>query len=391
MRGGQHDVRRRRSGLFSALAAGAIAIGCGGDPGPTTVTPPPSPEPVPTALEIRDLPDGPLAVGATAQLTAQVTFSDGTSGQAHPVWSSAAPQVAEIDSEGLVTARSSGVARITAAIDAVRAEADITVGTDILYAVSGRVLNPNTQPVSGVRIVALDGPSAGAATESREDGAFRLAGLIGETTIAAQKTGYAELTRTVTGPDDSLDFRLGEAELRNSFGEGQWLVGDEIVPGRYFTDPAADCSWQRRSGVALAVGARRAAVSEPDRTLIAEGYHGADVAQEIVDIEPTDGVFRSTAECGVWEITPAQGPPAEVGPGAWLVGEQVTPGTWQATAGESCYWARLSGFGGTPADILEDAFLEQDARITVTIQQSDAGFRSTANCGVWTRLPRLSE
>ena len=58
-----------------------------------------------------------LVVGGTTQLTAQVKAADGTVLQRTIVWTSSAPNVAEVSTTGLVTARDLGTAVITATSD----------------------------------------------------------------------------------------------------------------------------------------------------------------------------------------------------------------------------------------------------------------------------------
>jgi hypothetical protein len=35
---------------------------------------------------------------------------------------------------------------------------------------------------------------------------------------------------------------------RTTFGAGKYLVGSDIASGRYYTDPAGGCYWERLSG-----------------------------------------------------------------------------------------------------------------------------------------------
>ena len=70
------------------------------------------------------------------------------------------------------------------------------------------------------------------------------------------------------------------------------------------------------------------------------------------------------------------------GDGTHIVGDDITSGTYRARGGGSCYWARLSGFGGTLDDIIANGGF--GASPVVTIERSDAGFE-TSGCGTWTK------
>ena len=150
------------------------------------------------------------------------------------------------------------------------------------------------------------------------------------------------------------------------FGEGTWIVGDDILPGTYAAGPGLDfCSWERLSGfsgefediIAIDVGNPR----------------------PIVTIFPTDAGFTS-ASCGEWlPIADAVTTPS--GDGTWVVGSELASGTYAAGPGlDFCSWERLSGFSGEFEDII--AIDVGDPRPIVTIFPTDAGFKS-ADCGEW--------
>ena len=372
----------------------AVTLGLGGCGDSATPTGPP-PGPVPTALEIRGLPEEPLEIGTVVQLTGWATFSDGASGQVDPLWSSSAPEVASVDGRGFVFAHAAGETRITATLGPASTEAGVAVAPvdPNLYDLSGQVVNHNGRPVADVLVVALDGASAGKATVTRGDGGYFLHDLEGDATLAARKDGYAEATGLATRDSGRLDFTLTDGAPRDAFGGGQWIVGDEVLPGRYFTDPDSGCFWQRRSGFSIGYPANRAALlpfdSEPDLDFIAGRELRFDSGQEIVDIHPSDAVFRSRSECGEWKTEPRDtGVQEQIPPGTWLVGPQIAPGTYRANAEYLCLWLRLSGFGGGQEDVVQDGLVETraGAELTVTIEASDAGFYSDAECGLWTRV-----
>lgn len=71
------------------------------------------------------------------------------------------------------------------------------------------------------------------------------------------------------------------------------------------------------------------------------------------------------------------------GDGTFQVGKDIQPGTYRTRVGSSgCYYARLSGFGGTLGEILANN--NTDAPAIVTIAKTDKGFESQ-NCGTWTQ------
>lgn len=68
--------------------------------------------------------------------------------------------------------------------------------------------------------------------------------------------------------------------------------------------------------------------------------------------------------------------------GTYRVGPDILAGTYrEITASSSCYWARLSGFGGTFSEIIANGF----GVSIVTIAPADAGFQSS-DCGAWTKI-----
>jgi hypothetical protein len=66
-----------------------------------------------------------------------------------------------------------------------------------------------------------------------------------------------------------------------------------------------------------------------------------------------------------------------------IVGLDIQPGTYASSGNNDCYWARLSGFGGTLDEIITNEFA--DGQQVVTISASDVGFEST-RCNTWTRI-----
>ena len=73
------------------------------------------------------------------------------------------------------------------------------------------------------------------------------------------------------------------------FGAGHALVGTNSPAGRYYTDPASGCIWDRLSG-------RGDTLSD----VIAHEFIGHDAGQQIVDMLPTDVAFSTAGDCGTW-------------------------------------------------------------------------------------------
>lgn len=80
--------------------------------------------------------------------------------------------------------------------------------------------------------------------------------------------------------------------------------------------------------------------------------------------------------------TTVPGPKTTFGSGTYRVGTDIAPGTYIASGAQSsCYWERLSGFGGGMGEIVANNFGDPGI---VTIDASDAGFK-TSGCGTWTK------
>lgn len=69
--------------------------------------------------------------------------------------------------------------------------------------------------------------------------------------------------------------------------------------------------------------------------------------------------------------------------GNYVVGTDIQPGTYRTRSSSSgCYYARLSGFGGTLDEILANE--NANGPTVITIAATDKGFTS-ARCGTWTQ------
>jgi len=149
-------------------------------------------------------------------------------------------------------------------------------------------------------------------------------------------------------------------------------VGTDIAAGRYFTNPATSCYWERQRGFSGSLN-----------DVIANEFIGFDAGQWVVDILGSDMAFETDAECGTWSRTPRPPPTGGITPGVWLVGSQVAPGTYRVNARSGCYWERLRAFEGTLSSVIDNKFVADASQQLVTIASSDVGFHNDGDCGTW--------
>jgi hypothetical protein len=71
------------------------------------------------------------------------------------------------------------------------------------------------------------------------------------------------------------------------------------------------------------------------------------------------------------------------GAGTYLVGKEITPGTYRSSGKNGCYWERLSGLGGDFGDIIAND--NPTGPALVAISSSDKAF-SSDRCGTWRRV-----
>ena len=157
-----------------------------------------------------------------------------------------------------------------------------------------------------------------------------------------------------------------------NFGDGEHIVNVHLPPGIY-SSPGPEtgrCSWRRLGGF-TGTASDHIAVRNP-------------VGKNIAQILESDAVFISFG-CGEWRPfgtetdTPLS---TRFVRGTWGVNSEIEPGTYVAEVplGSICFWSRLAGFSGEPADFtVSDSAI---GRSITTIRDYDAGFYSDG-CGVW--------
>lgn len=108
------------------------------------------------------------------------------------------------------------------------------------------------------------------------------------------------------------------------------------------------------------------------------------------DADPPNPTTSATTASSTTSSTPitTEGPAEVIESGTWLVGTDILPGTYKFDGStDSCYWSRLSGFGGTLDEIISND--RPRGQSFVTIEASDKGFK-TSGCGQWTRVDDAS-
>jgi hypothetical protein len=115
---------------------------------------------------------------------------------------------------------------------------------------------------------------------------------------------------------------------------------------------------------------------------------GAWVFGELVDNAPVVAVAANipmppvVAAESPATAAPVPAQPTTFGAGMKIVGVEISPGTYRSLGGGSCYWERLSGFGGTLDEIIANDNAAGPS--VVTIAATDKGFNSV-RCGRWTQ------
>jgi hypothetical protein len=156
------------------------------------------------------------------------------------------------------------------------------------------------------------------------------------------------------------------------FDAGQYVVGKDIAAGRYFSAPGSGCYWERESGL-----------GGTPAEIIANNFSDATSRQWIVDILRSDEAFKTAGSCGAWNTSPRVGLQPTIAPGMYLVGTQITPGTYRVSHGANCYWERVRNFEGTLDGVVANSFVSSPGSAVVTIANTDVGFDTDSDCGTW--------
>jgi hypothetical protein len=143
------------------------------------------------------------------------------------------------------------------------------------------------------------------------------------------------------------------------------------MPGTYRAPgPGSFCYWERLSGFSGGLD-----------DIIANNTTGDP---SVVTIAATDKGFR-TSGCGTWtsDLSAITTSKTSFGPGTFIVNTDISPGTYSAPGGSTCYWSRLSGFGGSVSDVIANN-LSPGGSVVATIAATDKGFQSSG-CGTFAK------
>jgi hypothetical protein len=177
----------------------------------------------------------------------------------------------------------------------------------------------------------------------------------------------------VAHPDDPActPEDTGPAKSYETFGDGTFRIGKDIKPGTYRTrQGSGGCYWERLKGF----GGNLNDVLANELT----------DAPAVVTILKGDKGFQ-TSGCADWtsDLSKITDSKTKFGDGTFIVGTDITPGTYRAPGGDACYWSRLKGFTGDLGDVIANDL--PSGSTLITIAKTDEGF-STSGCGTWKRV-----
>jgi hypothetical protein len=163
-------------------------------------------------------------------------------------------------------------------------------------------------------------------------------------------------------------------EEPTTFGDGTWVVGEDIGPGLYRNeDPSSGCYWERMRNFAGGMN-----------SILANGLDTRGPI--VVEILGGDKGFTSQ-DCGEWtsNLSRVSTDRTQITDGIWIVGVDVQPGTYRSSnPGSNCYWERMHDFSQGLNSIIANG-IPGGASAIVEIRASDAGFTSTG-CGTWAKV-----
>ena len=116
-------------------------------------------------------------------------------------------------------------------------------------------------------------------------------------------------------------------------------------------------------------------------------------ATRVIALGGQNAVSNAAASLTLCAASPPQPPPppppppaptiTTLRPGTTLIGSTAPPGRYIAQASAGCYWERLSGLGGTLAEIIANDFQPYAGPAIVDIRPTDLAFSFDADCGTF--------
>lgn len=382
-------MRRMILGMVFAL------VGCGGGDSSTGPTTPVRPAPVLATLSFAVTPSS-VSVGGTATATLTALDQFGAPFAVGSIAFSSTPAtVATVNASGVVTAISPGVATIAVNAGTISATAQLRVTTPPPVLASLSVTLPAATLASGQQATAeatgrdqYGAPislgsvtwsvgTSGVATVT--PGGVVTAVLVGQTTIRAQSGAvFATVPLTVTpGPATQLAFSIPPAGVRNglTFTTQPVLAVRDAAGNAITSDNTTTVSISANGGTSV-VGPTSRTVVGGIASFFGTGVSGAVGASYSLTYSAAG--LAPIAQSGTIPVF-------TFGIGTKIVGVDVPSGLFRSTNANtaSCYWARLSGFGGTLAEILANSI--NGGPSVVAIEASDRGFES-ASCATWSQV-----
>ena len=189
-----------------------------------------------------------------------------------------------------------------------------------------------------------------------------------------------------------------------SLGDGVYIVGVDIEPGRYRAyAPSRTCGWARLDGFGGGGTYEGGRIDIIGHSLVRSDIAPHSKAYSaIVDIRPTDAGFW-TYRCGEWtgKLTSIATPGESFGTGMYIVGLDIAAGHYRAALHpqRSCEWTRISSFAGEfNGEYLGSISTgtaprrgDSEGPVIVEILPSDAGFYSTRGCLEWSPVASEEE
>jgi 6-phosphogluconolactonase (cycloisomerase 2 family) len=196
---------------ISFIAFSLAACGGGGS----------QPAPPPTLTSISVSPSSPsVALGATQQLSATGSFSNGTTQPLAGVqWSSSNTAVATVSSAGLLTAVAQGSSVITAAFGSATATVNVTVGPPVLASVSITPANATlalgrTQQLSAVGVL-TDKTTQPLTNITWVSSAPQIASVSSTGLVTSKAVGSATISASASSVSGSTGLNVGPAALES--------------------------------------------------------------------------------------------------------------------------------------------------------------------------------